>query len=253
MPHHMAQRRDIHGLEVRRKQAPRLSATVRETQGAMARRLGVSRQSVMRWYRAWRSGGREALRAAGRAGRKPRLAPEQLTRVDKALREGPRAHGFSTGLWTLPRVALVIKRVTGVKYHPGHVWRLLGALDWTLQRPAKRAKERNETAIRHWVTTRWPAVKKTLGVAGPGSSSKTRAASRSGRPSAAHGPRAGRPPSSSMPSTGRSSPSPWAWRSGGTSGAVASSSRRGRAVTTTSRSSASGTSSRIIFAVGVSS
>jgi len=118
-----------------------------------------------------------------------------LTRVDKALREGPRAHGFSTGLWTLPRVALVIKRVTGVKYHPGHVWRLLGALDWTLQRPAKRAKERNETAIRHWVTTRWPAVKKTLGVAGPGSSSKTRAASRSGRPSAAHGPRAGRPPS----------------------------------------------------------
>jgi len=182
-------------LEVRRKQAARLFAAGRETQGAIARRLGVSRQSVMRWYQAWRSGGREALRAAGRAGRKPRLAPEQLTRVDTALREGPRAHGFSTGLWTLPRVALVIKRVTGVKYHPGHVWRLLGALDWTLQRPAKRAKERNETAIRHWVTTRWPAVKKTLGVAGPGSSSKTRAASRSGRPSAAHGPRAGRPPS----------------------------------------------------------
>src|SRR5712691_4882272 len=160
MPTHVAPRRDFHGLEVRRKQAARLFAAGRETQGAIARRLGVSRQSVMRWYRAWRAGGREALRAAGRAGRKPRLAPEQLARVDTALREGPRAHGFSTGLWTLPRVALVIKRVTGVKYHPGHVWRLLGALDWTLQRPAKRAKERNETAIRHWVTTRWPAVKK---------------------------------------------------------------------------------------------
>jgi len=182
-------------LEVRRKQAARLFTAGRETQGAIARRLGVSRQSVMRWYRAWRAGGREALRAAGRAGRKPRLAPEQLARVDTALREGPRAHGFRTGLWTLPRVALVIKRVTGVQYHPGHVWRLLGALDWTLQRPAKRAKERNETAIRHWVTTRWPAVKKTLGGAGPGSSSKTRAGSRSDRPSAARGPRAGRPPS----------------------------------------------------------
>jgi transposase len=182
-------------LEVRRKQAARLFAAGRETQGAIARRLGVSRQSVMRWYRAWRAGGREALRAAGRAGRKPRLAPEQLARVDTALREGPRAHGFSTGRWTLPRVALVIKRVTGVKFHPGHVWRLLGALDWTLQRPAKRAKERNEPAIRHWMTTRWPAVKKTLGGAGPGSSSRTRAASRSDRPSAAPGPRAGRPPS----------------------------------------------------------
>src|SRR5207245_435245 len=78
----------------------------------------------------------------------------------------------STGLWTLPRVALMIKRVTGIKYHPGHVWRLLGALDWTLQRPAKRAKERNEPAIRHRVTTRWPAAKKTPGGAGPGPTSK---------------------------------------------------------------------------------
>src|SRR5207253_6457752 len=102
---------------------------------------------------------------------------------------------FATALWTLPRVAVVIKRVTGVPYHPGHVWRVLGQLEWTLQRPAKRARERDEAAIRHWVTTRWPAVKKTLGAAVPGSSSKTQAASRSGRPSAAHGPRAGRPPS----------------------------------------------------------
>jgi transposase len=182
-------------MEVRRKQAARWFAAGRETQGAIARRLGVSRQSVMRWYQAWRAGGREALRGAGRAGRKPRLAAEQLTRVETALREGARAHGFRTALWTLPRVALVIKRVTGVKYHPGHVWRLLGALDWTLQRPAKRARERNETAIRHWVTTRWPAVKKTLGGAEPGSSSRTRAVSRSGRPSAARGPRAAKPPS----------------------------------------------------------
>jgi transposase len=191
----VAPRRDFHGLEVRRHQAARLFAAGRETQGAIARRLGVSRQSVMRWYRAWRQGGRAALGAAGRAGRKPRLAAEQLGRVETALRQGPRAYGFRTNLWTLPRVARVIKQLTGVQYHPGHVWRLLGALDWTLQRPAKRAKERNETAIRHWVTTRWPAVKKTLGGAEPGSFSKTRAASRSGRPSAARGPRAGRPPS----------------------------------------------------------
>ena len=165
----------------------------RETQGAIARRLGVSRQSVMRWYQAWRAGGREALHGAGRAGRKPRLAPEQWAHVATALRAGARAQGFNTALWTLPRVALVIKRVTGVTYHPGHVWRLLGALDWTRQRPAKRAKERNEIAIRHWVTTRWPAVNKTLGVAEPGSSSRTRAASRSGRRSAARGRHAGKP------------------------------------------------------------
>src|SRR3970040_716985 len=187
MATHIAPRRDFRGLEGRRQQAARLFAVGRETRGAIARRLEVSRQSVMRWYRAWCKGGRGALRAAGRAGRKPRLAPEQMVRIEAALRQGPRAHGFSTNLWTLPRVARIIKQLTGVQYHPGHVWRLLGALDWTLQRPAKRARERNEAAIQHWITARWPAVKKTLGGAAPGSSSKTRAASRSGRQSAARG------------------------------------------------------------------
>ena len=191
----IAPRRDFHGLEVRRRQAARLFAAGRETQGTIARRLGVSRQSVMRWYRAWRQGGRAALRAAGRAGRKPRLVPDQMASIEAALRQGPRAHGFRTNLWTLPRVARLIKRLTGVQYHPGHVWRLLGALDWTLQRPAKRAKERNEAAIQHWITTRWPAVKKTLGGDGPGSSSRTRAASRSGPLSAARGRPAAKPPS----------------------------------------------------------
>jgi len=187
MANHTAPRRDFHGLEVRRQQAARLFAAGRETQGAIARLLSVSRQSVMRWYRAWRKGGRPALRAAGRAGRKPRLSREQMVRVEAALRQGPRAHGFRTNLWTLPRVAHVIKRLTGVQYHPGHVWRLLGAINWTLQRPAKRARERNSAAIQHWITSRWPTVKKTLGGAAPGSSSRTRAASRSGRRSAARG------------------------------------------------------------------
>lgn len=187
MATHLAPRRDFHGLEVRRQQAARLFAAGRETHGAIARRLGVSRQSVMRWFRAWQRGGRAALRAAGRAGRKPRVTPEQMAEVEAALRQGPRAHGFRTSLWTLPRVARLITRLTGVQYHPGHVWRLLGALDWTLQRPAKRAKERNEAAIQRWITTRWPAVKKTLGAAAPGSSSRTRAGSRSGPRSAARG------------------------------------------------------------------
>src|SRR2546428_9190835 len=102
MPTHVAPRRDFHGLEVRRKQAARLFATSRETQGAIARRLGVSRQSVMRWYQAWRSGGREGLRAAGRAGRKPGLASDKVTPADKAPREGPPPHGFRTRLRALP-------------------------------------------------------------------------------------------------------------------------------------------------------
>ena len=188
---HVAARRDFQALEQRRRQAARLFVAG-EIMAEVARTLRVSRQSVSRWYHDWRRGGRAALRGAGRAGRKPKLTPAQLARVDQALREGPRAHGFATDLWTLPRVADVIKRRTGVTYHPGHVWRLLRALGWSLQRPATQARERNATAIRDWVTHRWPAVKKTPDAGGPGFSSTTRVGSRSGRRSAGPGPRGAR-------------------------------------------------------------
>lgn len=187
-------RRDFGALESRRKDAARLFARG-ESQAAVAELLQVSRQSVSRWYAQWDQGGTRALKGTGRAGRKPRLSAEDLRRVETALRRGAPAHGFDTELWTLPRVATVIEQVTGVHYHPGHVWKLLGALGWSLQRPAKRARERDEAAVQRWVTERWPAVKKTPGAATPGSSSKTKAASASARPSAARGRPAAKRPS----------------------------------------------------------
>ena len=133
-----AARRDFEGMEQRRRRAARMFARG-ATQADVARELEVSRQSVSRWYADWRSGGTRALKAAGRAGRMPRLTKAQLRRVDRALRQGPRAHGFGTDLWTLDRVAQVIEAETGVRYHPGHVWKLLrDKLGWTRQRPARR-------------------------------------------------------------------------------------------------------------------
>jgi transposase len=152
MPTHGAPRRDFRALEDRRQQAALWFAAGRERQGTIARRLGVSRQGVRRWFQAWRNGGRRALRAAGRAGRRPRPNPAQLAAVERTLRQGPSAFGFLTTRWTLPRVATVIQPLTGVQDHPGHLWRTLGALDWTRQPPAQRATERNEPAIPHGTT-----------------------------------------------------------------------------------------------------
>jgi transposase len=188
MPARVRPRRDFQQLELRRKQAGRLFAAGQMILAAIARQLKVSRQSVSRWYTEWRSGGARALSGAGRAGRKPRLDPRQLRKVEQALRQGARANGFDTDLWTLPRVALVMERVTGVHYHPGHVWKILGAMDWTLQRPAKQARERNPEKVKLWMNERWPAVKKTLDAKRRGSSSRTKAASRNVPPSAEPGP-----------------------------------------------------------------
>ena len=130
----------------------------------IARRVGVRHQVVSQWRKAWREGGREALRAAGRAGRRPKLTDAQRAEVEQALVNGAEANGYLTDLWTLPRVAETIERLTGVSYHPGHVWYVLrDQLDWTWQRPARRAVERNDEAIEQWVKKRWPQVKKGRG------------------------------------------------------------------------------------------
>ncbi len=189
MQTHFRQRRDFWAMARRRKRAARLFAAGKMILARIARELQVSRQSVSRWYEQWERGGSGALRGAGRAGRKPKLEREQLRRVEVALRKGAKAYGFDTDLWTLPRVAVVVERLTGVHYHPGHVWKILGSMDWTLQRPARRARERNPEKVKRWVDQRWPAVKKTLAGEKHGSSSKTKAVSPSVRPSDGRGHR----------------------------------------------------------------
>jgi transposase len=184
-------RRDFAALEARRLQAAKLFAQG-ESQAAVARALGVTTAATNYWHQAWQTDGRMGLRAAGRAGRKPRLERKQWAMIERGLRAGPAAHGFSTDVWTLPRVATLIERLTGVAHHPGHVWRLLRGMGWSLQRPTRRARERDEATIAQWKTRRWAQLKKTPAGAARGSSSRTKAASPSSPSSAGRGPRGGK-------------------------------------------------------------
>jgi transposase len=104
--------------------------------------------------------GISGLKKAGRAGRKPRLSEADLERIRKALKRGPEALGYETSLWTAWRVADLIERECGIKYHSGHVWKILRNLGWSCQRPTGRALERDEDAIRRWKKNRWPELKK---------------------------------------------------------------------------------------------
>lgn len=112
------------------------------------------------------------MKAAGRACCKRRLERRQRVQVEAAqqrglkhllkidrhgvgrvlvcLEEGPTAHGFATDSSTLPQIATVTARQTGVRDHPAHVWRLLQGPHWSLQRPTRQARERDEAAIRAW-------------------------------------------------------------------------------------------------------
>jgi transposase len=177
VPRRPAAQRERERLQARRLRAAELF-TAGMRQAEVARQLGVSAQAVSVWHARWRAGGVEALHSRGPSGPGPRLSDQQLAEVEQALLKGATANGFTGELWTLERVAVVIERLTGVRHHPAWVWALLHhRLGWTVQRPKRRAAERDQAAIDRWVKERWPRILQTPNGAEPVWSSSTRARS----------------------------------------------------------------------------
>lgn len=126
----------------------------------IAERVGVARQTVYTWKQVLDEGGIDALRQVRRTGPPSQLDEAALARLRDVLLDSPTAHGFGTELWTLKRVRKIIQRVFGVRHSEVHVWRLLGHLGFSSQKPEKRALERDEGAIRAWKRRTWPTLKK---------------------------------------------------------------------------------------------
>jgi transposase len=145
------------------KEARRLQAWQLKQKGwsqrQIAEALGVSAGAVSQWMARARNVGPEALRRRPPPGAPRRLSPEQLARLPELLHRGPPAYGFRGELWTRSRVAALIRLECGVSYHPRHVGRLLKEIGWSPQKPARRARQRDEAAIARWREDTWPALK----------------------------------------------------------------------------------------------
>ena len=126
----------------------------------VASAVGVARQTVYTWKRLLDEDGIDALRAVPGVGRPAKLDEGQLEDVRRAVLQKPTDHGFGTDLWTLKRVGVVIKRLHGVEFGQTQIWRILGALGFSAQKPEKRAIERNDDAVHHWKRRTWPGLKK---------------------------------------------------------------------------------------------
>lgn len=168
-------KRDFDALEKRRLQAIRLLEKGDWNQSEVARRVQVCRQTVSRWADQFQASGKESLKKAERAGRRPELTEADHERLQELLLKGPERLGYETPLWTCARVAHLIDKEFGVEYHPGHVWKILDGLGWSCQRPVGRARERNEQEIRRWRRVRWPEIKKKAKKKGARSFSSTKA------------------------------------------------------------------------------
>jgi transposase len=148
-------------LEDRRKRALALLDSG-ESLNEVGRRIGCNASSVMRWRDARRRGGAKALRVRLSPGRPLKLERAQRRRLVNLLLQGPMMHGYRTNLWTTARIAELIRNQFGIQYHRDHVGRLLHSLNWSPQKPERRALEREEKAIERWQQKDWPRIKKTL-------------------------------------------------------------------------------------------
>jgi transposase len=167
-------------LEERRLAAVALLRHGHLSQAEIARRLGVSEAAVSRWKRPLVTEGRAGLHRRRHTGRPPRLTDAEWTRLGALLRQGALAAGFETAQWTLRRVAHLIRREFGVRYHFRSLGRALHAHGFSPQHPQPRAAERDEALVRAWLRRDWPALKKGLAASGTSLPSWTRRVTRFG-------------------------------------------------------------------------
>ena len=129
-----------------------------KTQYWIAQQLGVSFEAVRKWVDAYEANGIQGLASKGHPGPKAELTEKDRKKIKAAILKGPRAEGYTTDLWTLERIARLIRRIGKVGYHPGHVWKVIISLGFSCQKPERRAKERDEEAIRSWRLRSFPPV-----------------------------------------------------------------------------------------------
>ncbi|MBZ4416197.1 winged helix-turn-helix domain-containing protein [Myxococcus sp. RHST-1-4] len=86
-------------------------------------------------------GSSRGLKARPRTGRPSKLRSEEWQQVARLVRAGARTSGFPTERWTLTRVAHLIHRTFGVRYHPNYLAERLHRLGLSPQQPRTRAKE----------------------------------------------------------------------------------------------------------------
>jgi transposase len=146
-------------LEKRRRLAIKLLQTGKQA-ATVARAVSASRSSVQRWRECYERDGATGLRSKPIPGRPAGLTDKQTARLERLLLKGAVSAGYPTDLWTLDRISQMIWKHFHIRYHPGHVWRILRELGWSSQKPERRPIQRDEAAIAHWRRYRWPRIKK---------------------------------------------------------------------------------------------
>ena len=78
------------------------------------------------------------------------MARERQAALPEIFRKGALRYGFSTDLWTIPRIVKVAVAEWGVIYSETAIWRMLKRQGLSGQRLRRQAREKNLTHVRIW-------------------------------------------------------------------------------------------------------
>lgn len=161
----MAIRTDARKLDVatqtylRRSVVKAVRAGMKQT--AAATTFGVSVRAVNKWRALDKAGGLRALKPK-RRGRRPgegRLTPKQAAQIrQRIIDRMPDQLKLGFYLWTRAAVALLIHQQYGVEVSLTTVGRYLKAWGMSVQKPVRRAYERNDAAIARWLRQAYPTI-----------------------------------------------------------------------------------------------
>src|SRR5438552_2908803 len=130
------------------------------TSGEIAQLLEAPRSKVSLWLGQYESHGWEALLEGHRSGRPSELNSTQLSQLDDIIDSGPAAYGFTSGVWTSPMIGRVIEEEFAVRYHSGHVRKLLKELGFSVQRPRRKLAKADPVEQDRWQRYTYPRLKK---------------------------------------------------------------------------------------------
>lgn len=144
------------------------------TSGEISKILNVSREKVSEWLKIYDQQGFEGLKEGKRSGRPNLLTDLQKVLLCDIIDSGPVAYGLMTGIWTSKTIAEVIEWEFNIKYHPGHVRKLLQDFGFSVQSPKRLLAAADKEKRERWVSETYPRIKKKPDRKAPESFSKTR-------------------------------------------------------------------------------
>jgi len=101
----------------------------------VAELLGDSHHTVVNWVRRFEAEGFGSLEDARRPGRPSRLKPEQMARIETALRQSPEQYGLAAHLWDGPALSEFARQELGVTLKVRQCQRLFRQLGFRLRKP----------------------------------------------------------------------------------------------------------------------